>query len=367
MAPTRSPTLSEDILMVLVCIRNWKLGRSDTEKSVMGMRILHNGHRKLSDRAAPMRSAAAFAALPPAPDPAGADPQPACFTPYVRQRMVCAGRRIPILSGENHPRMEPHHAESIRNVVNRFEADPAIRALLLGGSIVHGFAKPDSDVDVAIVVGADEFARRRSEGRLTLVDRTLCTYEGGYVDGKFMDEAFLHEVARHGSEPARYAFHGAQILFSRVAGLERLLADIVRYPVAGKGNRIARFASQLVAWRWFFTEGVRKENAYLRTLAVQKVVLFSCRIVLAVNELLFPFHKWMLRVTLAAPRLPNEFGGAIDRILAGPSFELIDAHCRSTLAFAGLDHDAVNTDWGTHFMRDTELRWMTDSASIDDC
>lgn len=262
--------------------------------------------------------------------------------------------------------METHHAESIRKVAQSFEADPSVRALLLGGSIAHGFAQPDSDIDVAIVVGADDFARRKAENKLTYVDRTICTYPQGYLDGKFMDEDFLREVARHGSEPARYAFHGAQILFSRIDGLERLLADIVRYPAERKADRIARFASQLVGWRWFFTEGVKKNSAYLRILAVQKVVLFSCRIVLAENELLYPFHKWMLRVTLAAPRLPEGFGAAIERILAEPTFEIIDAHCRATLAFAGLDHDAVNAGWGTNFMQDTELRWTTDSAAIED-
>ena len=262
--------------------------------------------------------------------------------------------------------MEPHHADSIRNVVRKLEGEPHIRAVLLGGSIAHGFAKPDADIDIAIVVTAEEFARRRATNELTWVSHDLCNYPGGYVDAKFMDEDFLRKVALRGSEPARFAFKDAQILFSRIDGLEGLLADIMRYPVESKADRVARFAAQLVGWRWFFTEGVKKDSAYLKMLAVQKVVLFSCRIVLAENELLFPFHKWMLRVTLAAPRLPVTFGSSIDRILASPTVELIDPHCRSTLAFAGLDHDAVNATWGANFMRDTELRWMTDSAAIDD-
>lgn len=98
-----------------------------------------------------------------------------------------------------------------------------------------------------------------------------------------------------------------------------------------------------------------------------KVVLFSCRLVLAENELLIPFHKWMLRATLSAPRLPAGFGASLDRLLAAPTFELVDAHCRSTLAFAGLDHDAVNAAWGGNFLRDVELRWLADAAAIDDC
>jgi hypothetical protein len=151
--------------------------------------------------------------------------------------------------------MEPHHADTIRDVVRNFEADQSVRALLLVGSIAHGFAKPDADVDLSIIVTAGEIAWRRAETRLTFFDRSLCTCPGGYVDGKFMDEDFLQEVARRGSEPARYAFDGARILFSHIDGLERLLSEIVRYPIEGKADRVARFAAQLLGWGWFFTEG----------------------------------------------------------------------------------------------------------------
>ena len=250
--------------------------------------------------------------------------------------------------------------------MRRFEADANVRALLLGGSLAHGFAAKDSDVDLAVVVSREEFARRRSENVMTCVYHDLCTYPGGFVDAKFMDEAFLHEVAQRGSEPARYAFKDAQILFSRVDGLEKILAEIVHYPDEGKRDRIARFAAQLLAARWFFQEAVRKDSAYLRALAVQKVALFSCRIILAENGLLYPFHKWMLRVTLSASRLPEGFASTIDRILNAPDFETVDAHCRRILVFAELDHDAVNASWGANFMRDTELRWIDDAASIDD-
>src|SRR3954462_3341700 len=128
------------------------------------------------------------------------------------------------------PAMAPHHAASIRNLVAEFERDPAVLAVLLGGSLAHGFARPDSDIDVAIVLTAAEFQQRQQTGKLHYNNRTLCTYDG-YIDGKYMDEAFLRLVAARGSDPARYAFKDCRILFSRVAGLEDLLATIVRYPV----------------------------------------------------------------------------------------------------------------------------------------
>jgi len=44
-----------------------------------------------------------------------------------------------------------------------------------------------------------------------------------------------------GSEPARFAFEGGQVLFSRVDGFERISAILRDYPVAEKAERIKRF------------------------------------------------------------------------------------------------------------------------------
>lgn len=261
--------------------------------------------------------------------------------------------------------MEKHHADSIDNLVREFQRDPKIQALLLGGSLVHGYARPDSDIDVAIIVAPEEMAAIRRSGKLHYNNRTLCTYDG-YIDGKYMDLDFLRLVAARGSDPIRYAFEGNRILFSRLAGLDQLLADIVRYPVADKAARRDRFAAQLLAWRWYYSEGVRQASDYLVMLAIQKIVLFTCRLVLNENELLYPFHKWMQRVTLAAPRQPAGLAERLNALLKNHSWTLVDGHVREALAFVGLDFATADGTWPTHFMRDTELRWMTAEPAIDD-
>ena len=262
--------------------------------------------------------------------------------------------------------MLPHHAQAIENVVAAFEQDPTVLALLLAGSLAHGFARPDSDVDIAIVVGADDYARRKRENRLHYVSRSLCGYEHGYVDGKYVDERFLRLVAERGSDPARYAFQGTRILFSHVDGLDAVLAEIVRYPVAQKGERIQRFTAQLLAWRWYHGEALRQENEYLRQLALHKLVLFGARIVLAHNELLFPYHKWMLRVLETAPSKPPGLLADIQRLLAGPPHAQVEAYCQALLDFIGVDADAANHAWPMRFMTDTELRWVGEEPCIDD-
>ena len=261
--------------------------------------------------------------------------------------------------------MEKHHADTIAALVRELQPNPDILALLLGGSLAHGFARPESDVDVAIVLTEDAMARQRATGRLTYNNRALCTYDG-YIDGKFMDLPFLRLVAERGSDPILYAFEGNRVLFSRVPELEALLAQIVRYPAADQAERARRFAAQLLAWRWYYREGVRLENAYLLTLAVQKLTLFTCRLVLTQNALLYPYHKWLRRVTLSAPHQPDDLAGRLDRLLQAHSWPLVDEHVRAMLAFAGLDFAASDATWPGYFMRDTELRWMDGEPPIDD-
>lgn len=261
--------------------------------------------------------------------------------------------------------MEPHHAQSILNLTAEFEKDPAILALILGGSIAHGFARPDSDIDVTIVLDAADYAQRQREHRMHYNNRTLCTYDG-YIDGKYVDLDFLQRVAVRGSDPIRYAYQGNRILFSRLDGLEELLAAIVRFPREQKAERLQRFVAQLLAWRWYYREAIRQESAYLRTLAAQKLVLFGTRVVLNENELLFPYHKWMLRVLESAPRQPAGLKAAIEHVLTLPPWDDVDAYVMTLLAFVGIDHDAANAAWPTRFMKDTELRWLREEACIDD-
>jgi len=271
------------------------------------------------------------------------------------------------VGGITPPLMFPHHASTIDRLVAALSPDPTVLALLLGGSIAHGFARPDSDVDVAIVLTPEAYAAQRAAGRLHYNNRELCTYPG-YIDGKYMDLDFLRTVAARGSDPARYAFQDARVLFTRTPEVEPLLREIARYPVGEQAARVTRFAAQLLGWRWYYSEALRQRSDYLGLLARHKVVLFAARVVLAHNATFFPYHKWMLRVLAAVPQQPPGLMPALEAIAQRPdvAFDEVDRLCREVLAFVGLDHDAADASWPTWFMRDTELRWMDGEAAIDD-
>lgn len=260
--------------------------------------------------------------------------------------------------------MEQHHLESINNLIKEFEKDTSILALILGGSIAHGFAKPDSDIDVSIVLETNDFQRRKKENRLVYNNKELCTYENGYIDGKYIDCELLRLIASQGSEPARYAFKDNTILFSRIDNLDAILADIVSYPVAKKAERVNRFVSQLLAWKWYYSEAIKKQNQYLVFLSIQKLILFSSRIVLAVNELLYPYHKWMLQVLATADRKPPKMMMDIDQLLKAHSIEKVNDYCSKLLSFIDLDEKDIF--WPNLFMKDSELNWMNSEPPVDD-
>lgn len=257
-----------------------------------------------------------------------------------------------------------HHEESIRNVVAYFEGRAEVEALLLGGSIAHGFAGPDSDVDVLILVSVRQYARRSRDEELMFVNGELCTYPGGYVDGKYLHRAFLERVAERGSEPARYAFQGARILFSRVDGLDGLLERVVRYPVEGAAERMRRFSAQLQAWFWYSNEALRLANRHLLSVALGKLVLFGGRLILTHNELLYPYHKWFLEVLRGAADRPADLLDRIHTMYDEPSRESIAAFYETVRDFR--DWPAPATVWSNQFHLDSELNWLNGATPIDD-
>lgn len=252
--------------------------------------------------------------------------------------------------------------KTIERAVAHFRADPEVRALLLVGSIAHGFAQASSDVDLAIVVSDAEHARRAAAGELVFTSFELATYPGGYVDGKYVSPSFLDAVEARGSEPARFAFAHARVLFGSEADLQARLERIARYPVAEKAERMRRFNAQMQAWLWYTTQAARDGNAYLMSAAVHKLLLFGGRLILAHNELLYPFHKWFLAVLERAEEKPEGLIEGMQALVRSPSAEGARAFYELVQGFRPWEP----VRWPEHFMQDTELPWLHGHAPVED-
>ena len=260
--------------------------------------------------------------------------------------------------------MYPHHSQTIQNVTAYFQRDPEIQALLLSGSVAHGFQSPTSDVDIMIFVSEEDYQKRSQSGELHFFNTDLCTYEGGYIDGKYLSLHFIQQVLGKGSEPARFAFEGSQVLFSRVPGLAEDVCRIPAYPLAEKPERIERFYAQFEAWHWYCGEALKQGNSYLLGTAVSKLVLFGGRLLLAHNEMLYPYHKWFLRVLDKAQDKPADLMAGIQSLTASPTAETIEAFYETVKRFQPWSDHPYS--WPAQFMLDSELNWLDGKTPVDD-
>jgi hypothetical protein len=260
--------------------------------------------------------------------------------------------------------MHPHHHDSIRRVTEFFQRQPHVIALLLGGSLAHGFGRANSDVDIMIIVSPEEHQRRIEQHDLQFFDRELCTYPDGYVDGKYLSTAFLDRVEACGSEPARFAFQDSQILFSHMDGLAAQIQRIATYPLAEQTARISRFHAQFEAWYWYMSEADKHHNSYLGGIASHKMILFGSRMLLAHNQMLYPYHKWLLTVLAHAPQQPIGLLDAIQHLSQQPTLANATVVYQLISGFREWEQDG--TRWPNQFMLDSELTWMDGHSPIDD-
>jgi predicted nucleotidyltransferase len=260
--------------------------------------------------------------------------------------------------------LSAHHESSVARVIEHFSQQPNVHALLLTGSLAHGFARPTSDVDIAIVVSDDDYQNRKRTSKLTFFDNNLCTYPGGYVDGKYVSVQFIRDVAVTGSEPARFAFKDATVLFSHIDGLDQIVAAASRYPAERKAENLARFMAQFEAWNWYVEQALQVQDEYLLRFASTKLALFGGRLVLTHNELLFPYHKWFTRVLREAPKKPGDIENLLDNLLKSPSKETSSAFYTTIKSFT--DWPAPTMPWSTQFVIDSELTWQSGEVSVDD-
>jgi len=260
--------------------------------------------------------------------------------------------------------MEEHHSAAIETFVSLYRPKEEFVALVLAGSLAHGFAQANSDVDILLVATPEEYEKRRLGGQLAFSLWDICRYPGGYIDCKVVSLPTMETIAHKGSDPARYAWKDARILWSGHRELPEVLARITRYPREKTDERRHRFACQLLAWKWYLSQAEEKNNPYLLHLSAQKVTLFSCRLILNANDQLYPYHKWLLEETRRSPRKPPEFLSLLDAFLARPSFPLAQSIADSVLAFLGLTEKGLN--WPGQFLDDSELNWVDHEAPVDD-
>ena len=257
-----------------------------------------------------------------------------------------------------------HHQRAIDRLAAAYHDDPRYLGVIIGGSIAKGYARDDSDVDFVIIATDEAFEQHLALRDLFINRRDLCDYDGGFVDGKIINLAFLHDLAEKGNEPSRAAFEGAFVAYSHIADLDSLLQCIPVYPEAGHDERVRAFYSMAFIQHWLFHEAERHGNRYTLTRAASQLALFAGRLILAHNRRLFPYHKWLPRALEAVPDKPDNLMVYFNELLYEPSGESATELFESVRNFQ---------DWGvsdleayTWFMTDVEWSWMSGESPIED-
>ena len=257
-----------------------------------------------------------------------------------------------------------HHQRAIDRLAESYRDDPRFLGLIIGGSVAKGYARDDSDVDFLIIATDEAFEEHRRARDLFINRRDLCDYDGGFVDGKIINLAFLDDVAQKGNEPSRAAFEGAFVAYSHVPDLDGLLHRIPVYPDAGHDERVKAFYSMAFIQHWLFHEAERHGNRYTLIRAASQLALFAGRLILAHNRRLFPYHKWLPRTLELVSEKPNNLTACFNALIDEPRGEHATALFELIRNFQ---------DWGvsdleayTWFMTDVEWSWMSGKTPIED-
>lgn len=86
--------------------------------------------------------------------------------------------------------MYQHHLESAQRCKEYFAGKEGVIAVIWGGSVVKGNARPDSDIDAIVVVTEEKYAELAAQKRTAEVITGYCTYEGATSTSNTRPNAF---------------------------------------------------------------------------------------------------------------------------------------------------------------------------------
>jgi hypothetical protein len=251
-----------------------------------------------------------------------------------------------------------HHEDTLAAFVAQQSAREDTVAVVCSGSVARGDARPDSDVDVSLVLTEEAYRRATDEGLTSYVDSAVATYDGGYVDVKVASVGYLRRAAEAADDPSRASFVGARVAWSREAAVAELVAAIPELPDDVWRDRCASFISHVRLYvRYFLDQGDALGNTYLRHWAAVHAVSAGGRALLALNRTLFQGPKYLEDAVPTLARVPEGYRELSTALLREP----IAAHGRAYLAALEELHD-WGLDWTqtlSTYVRDNELPWLT--------
>jgi hypothetical protein len=254
-----------------------------------------------------------------------------------------------------------HHDAAVERFVAVARLDPDMLAVVVDGSIASGLERPDSDVDLVLIVTDEAFQTALDADRLSYVDDSAgygsAGYEHGYYDIKLATVGYLDRAAERGDDPVRAAFLHTKVAWSRIAGLEEQIARISAVPDEQWDQRMASHMAQVrLHGGYFLNQAHQLSNQYLLQHAVVHLVGAGGRALLALNHRLFQGHKYLERLVSEVDLKPTGYEAATAELLRDPNPATAKAYMMLLEEFYEWPLSPETTL--SRFVLDTELAWL---------
>jgi len=250
-----------------------------------------------------------------------------------------------------------HHEQTI----DAFTASQALRPEVLGvviiGSVARGDERPDSDVDVYLVITDEAYAAAAQSGAVAYVSDVGVSYEGGYVDVKLASPHYLTEAADHGDDPTRASFDAGRVSLDRRGDLTGLVARMGALPDEVWAARIRAYRAQLSLYGdYFLPQAYGRGDRFLLQHSAVHASLAAGRCALAHHRRLFRGQKYLAADIAALPELPEDFLDAWWQVIDQPAPDTARSLIAVIDAWSGppLTVDEAVSD----FIAANELAWL---------
>jgi hypothetical protein len=213
-----------------------------------------------------------------------------------------------------------HHEEAIAAFTESQLARPEALGVVVVGSVARGDERPDSDVDVYLVVTDEAYVAAADSGRVAYVTTSGVAYEGGYLDVKLASPGYLRAALDHGDDPTRASFDGGRVTLDRLGDLEQLVRQMADLPAAVWARRVRTYRAQLALYgRYFLVQAADRGDGFLLQHSAVHSALAAGRCALAHHRQLFRGQKYLAADLHRLDELPQGFLAAWSAVLQTPT------------------------------------------------
>jgi hypothetical protein len=255
--------------------------------------------------------------------------------------------------------MADWHAAAIDAFVDRARSDPDARGVVLVGSVARGEDRPDSDVDLYLVVSDTAFDRAATAGRISYVDRTGIADPHGYVDVKLVSPSYLRDAVGDGDDPLRASLVGFRVLWDAGERLDALIAAVLDPGPAYFVTLQGAFAAQVALHGgYFLPQALSLGKPLLAHHAAVHAAYAAGRLMLASERVFFRGAKYLDAQLTACASAPTGLVPMLEDLVRHPSGARM-SEIEAALAPLAPGGFAITDEVLSRFIADNELGWRT--------